>query len=48
VDLHADPLCLEIELLPELFDDALADVAERSDVIGEDVEAGRHEGSFLA
>jgi hypothetical protein len=44
MDLHAYPFRLEVELLPELFDDALADVAERSDVIGEDAETGGHGG----
>ncbi len=36
MDLNAQPLDVKIELLPQLFDDALADVAEGSDVIGKD------------
>jgi hypothetical protein len=47
VDLHANPFHVEVKLLFKLFDDALADVAERSDVIGEDSNTGGHGESFL-
>jgi hypothetical protein len=33
MDFHAQPFDVEIKLLLQLFDDALADVAEGSDVI---------------
>jgi hypothetical protein len=42
MDLHADPFHREVELLLQLFDDALADVAEGSDVIGEHLYADGH------
>src|SRR5512142_2936655 len=42
MDLHASPFHREIELFLQLFDDALADVAEGSDVIGEDLHADSH------
>jgi hypothetical protein len=35
MDFHADPFYFEVELFLQLVDDALADVAEGSDVIGE-------------
>jgi hypothetical protein len=43
MDLHPTPLDLKIEFLFQLFDDALADVAEGSDVIGKDLHADGHE-----
>jgi hypothetical protein len=43
MDLHAPPFYLKIELLLQLFDDAFADVAEGSDVIGIDLNAYGHE-----
>ena len=43
MDLHAPPFDLKIELLLQLFDDAFADVAEGSDVIGIDMNAYGHE-----
>jgi len=43
VDLDAPPDDLKVEFLFQLFDDALADVAEGSDVIGEDLHADGHE-----
>jgi hypothetical protein len=43
VELHAEPFDLEVEFLFQLFDDALADVAEGSDVIGKDLHADGHE-----
>jgi hypothetical protein len=42
MDLYTPPFDLEIELLLQLFDDTFADVAERSDVIGEDADVGGH------
>jgi hypothetical protein len=42
VDLDAQPFHLEIELLLQPFDKSLADVAERSDVIGEDAHRYAH------
>ena len=42
MDFHADPFNREVELLLELFDDAFADVAEGSDVIGEHLYADCH------
>jgi hypothetical protein len=46
MDLDAEPFDLEVELLTEPFDKSLADVAERSDVVGEDAEGDGH-GSLL-
>jgi hypothetical protein len=43
VELHAEPFDLEVEFLFQLFDDALADVAEGSDVIGIHLHADGHE-----
>jgi len=43
MDLHAPPFDLEVEFLFQLFDDALADIAEGSDVIGKDLHADGHE-----
>jgi hypothetical protein len=42
MDLDAEPFHPEIKLLPEPFDKSLADVAERSDVIGEDANRNAH------
>jgi hypothetical protein len=42
MDLYTPPFDLEIELLLQFFDDTFADVAERSDVIGEDADVGGH------
>ncbi len=42
MDLHSPPLGNEFELALQLFDDAFADVAEGSDVIGEDAHPDRH------
>jgi hypothetical protein len=42
VDLDAQPFHLEIELLLQPFDKSLADVAKRSDVIGEDAHRYAH------
>src|SRR5512144_2208800 len=42
MDLNAGPFHREIELLLQLFDDALADVAEGSDVVGKDLHADGH------
>ncbi len=47
MDLHSQPLDLEIELLFQFFDDAFADVAEGSDVVGKDSNGDRH-GILLA
>jgi hypothetical protein len=43
MDLHAPPFHGKVELLLELFDDALADVAEGSDVVGKDFNVYAHE-----
>jgi hypothetical protein len=45
MDFDAPPFYLKIEFLLQLFDDALADVAERSDIIGKDLNTDRHERS---
>src|SRR5512143_3703712 len=42
MDLNAGPFHRDIELFLQFFDDALADVAEGSDVIGEDLHADGH------
>jgi hypothetical protein len=42
MDLDAEPFHLEIELLAKSFDKSLADVAEGSDVIGEDANRYAH------
>jgi hypothetical protein len=42
MDLQTLPLHGEIELLFQLFDDALADIAEGSDVIGKDRNTNTH------
>ena len=47
VDLHSPPFNRKVELLLQLFDDALADVAEGSDVVGEDCNADGHGVAFL-
>jgi hypothetical protein len=43
VDLDAEPFHLELEFLTKSFDKSLADVAERSDVIGEYANRYAHE-----
>jgi hypothetical protein len=43
MDLHAPPFHGQVEFLLELFGDALADVAERSDVVGKDFNVYAHE-----
>ena len=47
MDLHAPPFDLKIELLLQLFDDAFADVAEGSDVIGIDLNTYGHESDLV-
>jgi hypothetical protein len=47
MDLHAPPFDLKIELLLQLFDDAFADIAEGSDVIGKDLNAYGHESDLF-
>jgi hypothetical protein len=42
MDLYTPPFNREAELLLQLFDDALADVAERSDIIGKDPDPYAH------
>jgi hypothetical protein len=42
MDLHAPPFDRKVELLFQLFDDALADKAEGSDVVGEDFNVYGH------
>ena len=46
MDLDAEPFDLEVELLTEPFDKSLADVAERSDVVGEDADGVGMEASY--
>jgi hypothetical protein len=43
MNLHTSPFHFELELLLQLFDDALADVAEGSDVVGKYENANGHE-----
>jgi hypothetical protein len=47
MNLHTPPFYLKIELLLQFFDDAFADVAERSDIIGEDLHDYGHESGLL-
>jgi hypothetical protein len=47
MDLYTPPFDLKIELLLQLFDDAVADVAEGSDVIGKDLNAYGHESDLV-
>jgi hypothetical protein len=47
MDLHAPPFDMKIELLLQFFDDAFADVAERSDIIGIDLNGNGHRGTSL-
>jgi hypothetical protein len=47
MDLHTSPIDLKVEFLFQLFDDALADVAEGSDVIGKDLHEDRHENNLV-
>jgi hypothetical protein len=46
MDLQSPPFDRKIELLFKLFDDALADEAEGSDVIGKDLNADGHGPAF--
>jgi hypothetical protein len=47
MDLHTSPIDLKVEFLFQLFDDALADVAEGSDVIGKDLHGDSHENNLV-
>jgi hypothetical protein len=47
MNLNAQPLDVKIELLLQLFDDALADIAEGSDIVGKDANGDCHGSSFL-
>ncbi len=47
MDLYTPPFDLKIELLLHLFDDAVADVAEGSNVIGKDLNAYGHERDLV-
>jgi len=47
MDLHAPPFDLKIELLLQFFDDAFADVAEGSDIIGKDLHDYGHESDLV-
>ena len=47
MDLDAPPGNDKVKLLLQFFDDALADKAERSDVVGKDLETDGHKPSFL-
>jgi hypothetical protein len=47
MDLDAPPFDCEVELLLQLFDDAFADKTERSDIVGENLQADGH-GAFLS
>jgi hypothetical protein len=42
MDLHAPPFHDKVELLLQLFDDAFADIAEWSDVVGKDLKTDGH------
>jgi hypothetical protein len=42
MDLNTTPFDNKIELLLQLFDDALADVAEGSDIVGKDLNRDGH------
>jgi len=42
MDLHAQPFDFEVEFLLQLFDDALADIAEGSDIIGKNFDMDGH------
>ena len=46
MDFPAGPFHVEVKLLSQLFDDALADVAEGSYVIGEDADVDGHNKSL--
>jgi hypothetical protein len=47
MDLHSPPFHDKVELLLQLFDDALADVAEGSDVVRKYLNADGHGTAFL-
>jgi hypothetical protein len=47
MDLHAQPFDRKVEFLLQLFDDALADVAEGSDVVGENLDTDRHKRDLV-
>jgi hypothetical protein len=47
MDFHAPPFDFELEFLLQLFDDAFADVAEGSDVVGKDLHAYGHESGLV-
>ena len=42
MDLNTTPFDNKVELLLQLFDDTLADVAERSDIVGKDLNRDGH------
>jgi len=42
MNLRAPPRDLKIELLLQLFDDAFADVAEGSDIVGKNLQVDGH------
>jgi hypothetical protein len=46
MDFDAQPLDSQVEFLPELFDDAFADIAEGSDVIGKNADGYGHGTRF--
>jgi hypothetical protein len=43
MELDAVPFHVELELLLKLFDDAFADIAEGSDIVGKDLYPDGHE-----
>ncbi len=47
MDLHAPPFDLKIELLLQFFDEAFADVAEGSDIVGKDLNECGHESDLV-
>jgi len=47
MDLHAPPIYLKVELLLQFFDDAFADVAEGSYIIGKDLHYYGHESDLV-
>ena len=42
MDFNAPPFDFQVEFLLQLFDEALADIAEGSDIVGKNFDADRH------
>jgi hypothetical protein len=47
MNLHTPPFDFKVEFLLQLFDDALADVAEGSDIVGKNFYAGSHKKRLI-